>query len=130
MYAKILVPFDHSPESESILPIVQELLFKGGDGILLHIVSPDTPGVFDSIVDASQQVVNRLAEAPGRWRFEVAVSDSVADEIVETAAREQVDLIAMYTHDRKGLAKLSQGSTAEEVRERATTEVQIFGPET
>ena len=82
----------------------------------------------DSIADASQQVVNRLADAPCLWRFEVAESDSVAEKIVETAAREQVDLIAMYTHDRKGLAKLSKGNIAEQVQERATTEVQVFSP--
>ena len=34
----------------------------------------------------------------------------------------------MYTHDRKGLAKLIKGSIAEKVKERATTEVRVVRP--
>jgi nucleotide-binding universal stress UspA family protein len=42
----------------------------------------------------------------------------VADGIVDFARREEVDLIAMYTYDRKGLSKLIKGSVAEKVRNR------------
>ena len=42
--------------------------------------------------------------------------------------REGVDLIGMYTHDRKGLAKLIRGSIAEKVQRRAPIKVQVFRP--
>ena len=55
MYAKILVPFDHAPESEDFLPMVQELLYPGGMGsfcISCHEVKPRRP-------IASRMPVNR-----------------------------------------------------------------------
>ena len=42
----------------------------------------------------------------GCWRCEVVVADSVAEGIASFAMREGVDIVAMYTHDRKEIAKL------------------------
>jgi len=143
MYDKILVPLDQSPESEGILPMVQELLTPDGEGILLHIISPGRTTSFgDFVILGIQQeeedrgsamvhlrrLASQIGEDSGRWRCEVVVSASVADGVVDFARREEVDLIAMYTHDRKGLAKLLKGSIAEKVQKRATTAVQVFGP--
>ena len=55
-------------------------------------------------------------------------ADSVAQGIADFAAREEVDLIAMSTHDRKGLAKLIRGSIAEKVQERSPVDVRVFKP--
>lgn len=63
----------------------------------------------------------------GRWRFEVEVDNSVAEGIVRLASREGADLIAMYTHDRKLLARHIKRSIAREVQRRAAMEVRIFG---
>ena len=143
MYDKILVPLDQSPESESVFPFVEEFLAPGGEGILLHIIPPGrTRNLGEFVMLASQaeeaargramvylgRLASQIGEVSGRWRCEVAISSSVADGIVDFARREEVDLIAMYTHDRKGLAKLIRGSIAEKVQKRATTEVQVFRP--
>ena len=143
MYDKILVPLDQSPESEGILPMVQELLTPGGEGILLHIIPPGrTRSMGEFVMLGFQQeeeergralvhlrrLVSQVGEGSDRWRCEVVVWASVADGIANFAIREKVDLIAMYTHDRKGLAKLIKGSIAEKVQKRATTEVRVFGP--
>ena len=142
MYEKILVPLDRSPESEGVLPSVEELLAPEGEGILLHIIPPGRTrslGEFGEFAVLGTQLrgramarlrkaVTQIGDGPGRWRCEVVVSDSVADGIADFARREEVGLIAMYTHDRKGLAKLIKGSVAEKVQKWATTEVQIFGP--
>ena len=61
-------------------------------------------------------------------RCEVAVSGLVAEGIVDFAVREGVDLIGMYTHDRKGLSKLTRGSISKKVQRRAPVEVQVFRP--
>lgn len=42
--------------------------------------------------------------------------------------REGVDLIGMYTHDRKGLVNLIRGSMADKVHRRPAIEVQVFRP--
>ena len=143
MYDKILVPLDQSPDSEDILPMVQGLLNPGGEGILLHIISPGrTKSLGEFVMLGSQmeeeergramvylrRLASQIGEGSGRWRCEVVVSASVPEGIADTAVREEVELIAMYTHDRKGLAKLIKGSIAQKVQRRATTEVQIFGP--
>ena len=75
-----------------------------------------------------RRIAGQLADTHVQTRCEVHVSSSVATGILEFAEREKVDLIAMYTHDRKGLAKLFRGSVAREVERRATAQVQVFGP--
>ena len=50
-------------------------------------------------------------------------SDSVVEGIVYFAVREKTDLVLMYTHNRRGLAKMIRGSVAEKVQQRAPTEV-------
>ena len=52
----------------------------------------------------------------------------MARGILEVAAGASVDLIAMYTHDRKGLARIFRGSVAREVQRRASIEVRVFTP--
>jgi len=46
--------------------------------------------------------------------------------IVNSADKEGVDLIAMYTHGRKGIAKLLNSSTTDDVRTHTCIEVQAF----
>jgi nucleotide-binding universal stress UspA family protein len=45
----------------------------------------------------------------------------VAEGITGVAAQEKADLIAMYNHDRKGLAGLVKGSIAAKVERGAPT---------
>ena len=52
----------------------------------------------------------------------------MAEGITSLAAQEGVDLIAMYTHDRKGLARLIKGSIAAKVERGAPAEVRVFRP--
>jgi len=51
------------------------------------------------------------------------VPKSVTEGITGVAAQEKADLIAMSTHDRKGLARLVKGSIAAKVERKAPTEV-------
>ncbi|MFQ6027987.1 MAG: universal stress protein [Dehalococcoidia bacterium] len=80
---------------------------------------------------AVQYLSRVLARLPGgsdRWRCEVVVSGSVPEGIADFAAQEKVDLIAMYSHDRRGLAKLVRGNIAEGVRQRSATELRVLRP--
>ena len=70
---------------------------------------------------------NELGEASIKSSCAVEVSKSVAECIVNYASQEGVDLIAMYTSGRTGLAKLLKGSVTEKVRQRSSVEVQAFG---
>lgn len=143
MYRKILVPLDFSKESEQVLPIVSDLHVPGAEVILLHVISPHQTLVHDEYrflgtiwEDTERSIaLSHLKYAghcrigtSGKWRCEVVVSRSVTKGIVDFALREEVDLIAMYTHDRKGLAKLIKGSIAEKVQKNAPIEVKVFRP--
>ena len=61
------------------------------------------------------------------WRCDVAFSNSVSDGIVNLAGREKVDIIAMYIHDRKLLARHVKRSIAREVQRKASMEVRVIG---
>jgi len=143
MHKKILVPLDGSAEAEGVLPLVKDELAPEGEGVLLHVLPPfKSQGVGEHVVLGTQleeterakalaylkRIVSQLGDGSDRWRCEVVVTSSVAAGIVDLATREEVELIAMYTHDRKGLAKLIKGSIAEKVQKKAPIEVQIFKP--
>ena len=143
-YEKILIPLDGSVKSaEGVLGVVQRILDPEGVAILLHVIPPsDTKMVGPRFMSGSQvekharskamghlkYFADRQSEGPGRWRCEVTVSASVANGIADFARREEVDLIAMYTHGRAGLAKLIKGSIAEKVQGCASTEVRVVTP--
>ncbi len=143
MSQKILVPLDGSAEAEGVLPLVRDLMTSESEVILFQVIPPGKSQrlgehvLLGSEVEEAKRsevmtylkrVINQLGETTGRWRCEVAVSGSVAEGIVGFAVREGVDLIGMYTHDRKGLAKLIRGSIAEKVQRRAPIEVRVFRP--
>ena len=144
MYQKILVPVERSiRETEGVLDMAKNLLAPDGGGILLHIIPPGSTITVGLYMIPAYQVekdqrtnamnflgyfAEQLNQSLGRWRCEVAVSKSVAEGIVDFAVREEVDLIAMFTHDRKGLAKLIKGSIAEKVQQGSPIEVRVLKP--
>lgn len=141
---KILVPLDRSLKgTQRVLEVAQGLLKPDGEGILLHVIPPcnATMGGTGFITAGEKEkhermrainylnyFAERLNSRPGHWRGEVIVARSVAEGIADTAAREDVDLITMYTHGRTGLARWIKGSVAERVRQYAQTEVRIVRP--
>jgi nucleotide-binding universal stress UspA family protein len=144
MYRKVLVPLDGSiKEVEGVLDIASEMVGPEGEGILLHVIPPGgTRAAGLGINTGPQGEKQARARAKGylkyfadglnrsgsRWSCEVVAAKSVADAVLEFAGREEVDAIAIYTHQRRGLAKLIKGSVAEEVERRANTDVRVVFP--
>lgn len=142
MYEKALIPLDGSKEAEEVFPLVRDEMDPEGEVVLLQVIPPaKTQMVGGHIILGSQQeeadryeavsylrsVARQQGWSAGRWRFEVEVDASVAEGIVRRANREGADLIAMYTHDRRLLARHIKRSIAREVQRRASSEVRIFG---
>jgi len=50
----------------------------------------------------------------------------VADGIAQFAMKEGIDLIAMYTNDRKGLAGVIRKSIANKVQQQSAVEVRVL----
>ena len=144
MYQNVLVPLDRSVESEGILDVIPKLVNSDGQATLLTVIPPGrTKSMGELVILGSQQeeedrsralaylnrIVNRLKETSVQASTAVVVNDSVPAAIVAYANRNSVDLISMFTHDRRGLARLVKGSVAREVERRAVMPVRVFRPE-
>ena len=135
MYRKVLVPLDGSRESEEVLTQLQGELAPDGEVTLLKVISPMSSRSVGggNIILGSQLEENERSEASDylrdvarrergdsvRWGYQVVVARSVPQGIVDFAMHHEPDLIAMYTHERKGLARLFKGSVAAEVQRNA-----------
>ena len=143
MYQKVLVPLDGSRESWNVIGSIQDVLDPQTEVILLRAIPPMSgQRVGQVVITANEReeaeraremvflrdIVHHFGAQSDRFRCKVVISKSVAEGIMSLAAQEGVDLIAMYTHDRKGLARLIKGSIAAKVERRSPTEVRVFRP--
>ena len=143
MYRKVLVPLDGSLESEGVLSAIREDISSDTEVVLLKVIPrARIVAIGDRAMFAYQReeaersqallylndVMRRLGGEDSKWRRETTIAGSVADGIVGFARGDGVDLIALYTHDRKGLARLIRGSVARDVQRRVPIEVKVFKP--
>jgi nucleotide-binding universal stress UspA family protein len=136
MYKKILVPLDGSDRAEAILPHIEEMAKRfGSQVIFMRVVEGDyfVPG-YQEVVDISgyeQEYARRKKEVETylediKRRFTeksidnkpVISYDSVVQSILNTAEADEVDLIAIASHGRSGLARAFYGSVASGVLNR------------
>lgn len=132
-FARILVPIDFSPTSESAIDYARELATRFDAQIeLLHVVEdpiasgawePDAsyltiPELLDRFVEEGERRLedfkNRLRDAGITVETRV-VTGSPARGILHTAQEDGCDLIVMGTHGRTGLSHMLMGSVAERV---------------
>lgn len=144
MYWKILVPLGGSPNAEKVLPLVEQIVVPGGEVILLRVlpiietvmmgwpvepVSERERVQREEAMAYLESVAKRFGGPALHKRCEVISAKSVADGIADFAAREGVDLIAVYSRDRTGLSALISRSVAQQVKRKTPIEVRIFGPQ-
>ncbi|MBN1135318.1 MAG: universal stress protein [Anaerolineae bacterium] len=128
---RILVPLDGSPAAEQILPTaVTVAKAMSGDLILFQVPIVHVSGwmtgewylPIQGMLDTAEgdahlylsTIAGRLMEQ-GLHVVTATGSGSVADCIVEYAEANRIDLIAMCTHGRTGLARWALGSVADRV---------------
>lgn len=130
MYQKILVPLDGSERAEAILPHVIEVAqCSGGSVILLTVIEPEIILVspYDplTIRESDEVITAQIREAEAYLaakcsQLKKAGLDAhsrvergpVVEAVIEVANAEAVDLIAMASHGRSGLARVIFGSVA------------------
>ena len=130
-FKQLLFPIDFSDSPQKIFPYVLTLSKTFGSTVhLLHVVKdlrylanfhvPHTSldQVEAEIVTSSQKMMEKVCaeELQGCPFFikKIVVGDP-AEEIIRYAQEENIDLIIMETHGRKGLEKAFFGSVAEKV---------------
>jgi len=129
MYKTILAPLDGSARAEAILPHVEAMAKAfGAKVVLLEVIEPAVAAVppYDYVTVVDEEVLDKAVGAADSYLGTVVsrlqsqgIEASVVSElgapvrtILDVAARENVDLIAMASHGRSGLARVFYGSVA------------------
>ncbi|MFC1931127.1 universal stress protein [Chloroflexota bacterium] len=138
MYERILVPLDGSTVGEAALPCVEELVSKLApkvktEVILLQVLTslthyviageasvqiPYTDKETAHIKKRAKNYLDKVGEglrSKGAIVKTKVVTGKAADEILNVADKTKADLIAISTHGRSGLSRLTFGSITSKV---------------
>ncbi|PPD57840.1 universal stress protein [Dehalogenimonas etheniformans] len=141
MFKTIVVPLDGSPVSEQVLPMAAELAKCTPDSkiILLEVIKPVGPSVIDALVLSNASEVETLTPAEAKDYLRqiaakylagihvqiLAEEGGAAEIILQTAKDNKADVIAMASHGRSGIARLTLGSVTSQVINHAEIPVLV-----
>jgi nucleotide-binding universal stress UspA family protein len=142
---RILVPLDGSPMAEKILPVVTSVARALGAELVLfqvpiaHVSGWMTgewylpvQGVLETAEEDAEAYLSGVADRLAQEGLEVSRATaigSVANCIIEYAEANRVDLVAMSTHGRTGLARWALGSVADRVLRAGSTPILLVRAE-
>jgi nucleotide-binding universal stress UspA family protein len=143
MLKKILVPLDGSKFSECILRLVKDIATGCSvpQVVLLEVAEPYRPG-YDVDEDFRRDAENRAMSTAMEYLSDVAAdlkesglaveTDVVwgqpAEEILNYAKNNQVDMVIMSTHGRSGVSHWLIGSVTERVVRHCVAPVLVAAP--
>ncbi|MFC1924667.1 universal stress protein [Chloroflexota bacterium] len=130
MYKRMLIPLDGSEIAKSVFPYAKELVARLGlEVTLLYVRDPleqESLSVHQAYVDHMAEIIikealetrekagirekDQLLKAEGK-----VVTGHPAEEILNCAAEQEIDLLLMATHGRSGIRRWSLGSVADKV---------------
>lgn len=134
MISRILVPLDGSPLAELVLPYAGEMAGRTKAELLL-VTCVQPIAVWDATVttfslDREESFAlayldskREALTASGLNTRAKVVQGQAAEAVLEAAAEEKADLIAMSTHGRSGLSRWLFGSVATKILEGTDTPV-------
>jgi nucleotide-binding universal stress UspA family protein len=141
---KILFPCDLTDNSSKVLPYALSMAEKFNSQIyLLHVVQDlqkwgnvfiphsSTQVYQKEAMQGAEKAMNKACQQDlkGCPNFKrVIVSGDPASKILETIVSEDIDLVVMGTHGRKGLEHAIFGSVVENVVKRSPVPVLIVNP--
>lgn len=148
MYNKILVPLDGSGFSECSLEHVKAIASgcRVPETVLFRVIEPLSANVVAALAQAGDDLVHKAeldsqAEArdymvnirnslanEGLAAEAVVVDGRAAEEILDYAQNNKVDLIVMTTHGRSGISRWFFGSVAEKVLQHSAVPVLMISP--
>jgi nucleotide-binding universal stress UspA family protein len=148
MYKKILVPLDGSEFSECSLEHVKAIASgcRVPQTVLLRVVEPLSAETVSALAMAGGDLMRRAelesqAEAKDYMKktkaslandglaVETAIVDGrAAEEILDYAKNNKVDLIVMTTHGKTGISRWFFGSVAEKVLQHSAVPVLMISP--
>jgi nucleotide-binding universal stress UspA family protein len=144
-FASVLIPLDGSDASEKLLELARPFTADAERPrfILLRAVPPFVPGgspylphvvregheqeqVKEAARGYLERVAARLAESGVELELEVVTAGQPAVGVLRTAEELGVDMIAMSTHGRGGVARLLLGSVADKVARGTPVPVLLY----
>ena len=142
MYKKILAPMDGSEFSECVLAHIQAIAVgcKVPEVVLFRAIEPvQTPYISNDIFEEAEERAiaeikdsfNRITEkleAEGISASQVIVKGYAANEILEYAEKNNVDLIIMSSHGSSGFIRWTLGSVTEKVTRHSSAPVLVVAP--
>lgn len=133
-FKRLLVPLDGSPLSERALPAARALAEKFETRVILlrvlDIPTPTAPTLHPEVTSGWVREARQHAHQEAQQYLEAIQEDlceqgietrvllrdrSPAEDILNVASTENIDLIVMSTHGRSGLGRWAFGSVAEKV---------------
>lgn len=135
----ILYATDLSPVAEAAAPLALELARRYGSKVLaVHVRAPQVfglappeswPALKESSNKQAKEQSQHLASLFRGVEHAIAVEEGDIWEVVSALIEEnQIDLVVMATHGRKGLEKVLLGSVAEKILRRAPCPVLTVNP--
>jgi nucleotide-binding universal stress UspA family protein len=123
MHDRILVPVDGSPYSEEVIPYVLGIQAATGARLtLLRVIEKESER------QEAAQHVKTLADALKAEARTVLGRDSVAEAILEEAARVPATLVAITSRGRSGLLTAMLGSVALDIVRAGRGQVLVYRP--
>jgi nucleotide-binding universal stress UspA family protein len=140
IFERILVPTDFSETSERALEYAKVIAGQDNSQLLLIHVSPPVNLITPpeaAWIDASEirsAEEERLQQSGAALRSEgyrartISPTGALCDELLSAVKQNEVDLIVLGTHGRKGYDRLLLGSDAEAILRQAHCPVLLVGP--
>lgn len=147
MYKKILAPLDGSELSECSLEHVKAVATacQASEVVLLRVIEPlpqteDIGGVTsepwyrDAQAKIQTEIEKYITKMADKLKKEgiaakgVVVSGRAADEILDYATKNQMDLIIMSTHGVSGVSRWVVGSVADKIIRHSPVPVLVASP--
>ncbi len=141
---KILFPIDFAENYDSLLPWVSTFVEKFGATLYVVFVAQDLTsystfyvphGNIQSFQEEAQVAATKKMAAAAKDQFKIfpqletrVLLGSPAEKILELAKQENIDLIIMGAHGRKGLERVFFGSVADKVVTGAPCPVMTIHP--
>lgn len=137
MYERILVPLDGSKLAEVALAYAEEIAERSGSRVTLMYVSELAGGPSQRMNESYiQNLIVTTKQAAKKKQGSVAIQEfkldskiltgHPAEEIVDYAQKENIDLIVMSTHGKTGIKRWTIGSVADKVVKAASKPVMLI----
>jgi nucleotide-binding universal stress UspA family protein len=142
MVKTILIPLDGSDFAEEALPLGRVLAAKAGAEVhLVHVVLPEPDVDFktpqedlewrERVRDGAERYLSAHAEAAraaGVSALTAVLEGPVADALLDYAAEQEVDLIALTSHGEGGVRRFWLGSVADALLRSGQVDVLVVRP--